>query len=544
MSENMDTTYDRIESPAGRGVDPRAYLRVVWRWKFLLLAFVVLIPLATYAYEHGRPHVYQTSSLMEITSGPSSGLSTVLDQPVISDGPDTTDLEIDARLVTTTAVAHEAAKLVPPAQRQAVLDANVSTNADQTTGFLTITAQASTPRLAADVANAYARALIVNTTQSLRREVGTAIAQLQAQAAKLPPKSSGASQITQELARFRALQASQSGDAQMIQTASVPVGAISPRVSRSVILAFIVALLLGLGAVAIAESMDRRIRHPDELGDAAGLPLLSAIPKEGFGAPMTHAVVEAFATLRAALTYFNVDKPISSVLITSPGKADGKTTVSVQLAQALARAGQNVVLVDADLRRPAVAKRIGMPLGEGLAAVLIGELALDDALHEEAHMNGRGGSLKVLQAGSPPPNPSELLGSQRMHELLDELGRKFDCVIVDSTPLLTVSDSMPLLPLVSGVILVGHIDKTSRDALSRLRFVVDSAGGHALGVVATGAASGGLYVSRGYGYEAAYMSENGSQAARGPLSAIRRRRSAATDTPVDAHDKVPVSKND
>jgi capsular exopolysaccharide synthesis family protein len=271
-----------------------------------------------------------------------------------------------------------------------------------------------------------------------------------------------------------------------------------------VLLALIVAVLLGFGAVVVAEQSDRRLRHPDELGSSTGgLPLLSAIPISAFQGPSPHAE-EAFSTLRASLTYFNIDRDLTSVLITSPGKEDGKTTVAVRLSQALARDGKDVILLDADMRRPATAGLLGLPPSEGLGAVLVGQLPLDHALIDVTSDNGRGGRLRVLPAGSPPPNPSELIGSNRMGQLLAELQERSEILIIDSTPILTVSDSIPILRDISGVVLVARVNRTSREAIKRLREVVDSAGGNALGVVATHAPSGGLYVARGYGYEAAY----------------------------------------
>jgi capsular exopolysaccharide synthesis family protein len=509
----------------GEMPDLRTYLRVLWRWKFLLLAFLVAIPVAAYLYEHGRPKVYQSSAVVAITGGQSTGVAALLNQVVYS-GTDTTDLLIDARLLTTPAVAREAARFVRPPANPASLAASVSTSTDQGTGFLTITASAGAPRQAAEIANAFARALVVDQTRALVKQVNVAIAQLQTQIGLTTTRTARA-QLSQQLARFQALRASQGAGVELIERASAPGSPVAPRVERTVILGVIVGLLLGLGAVALAEVSDRRIRHPDEagdsmdLGDAPGLPSLGAIPASAFSAEgHTSESEESCVTLRASLTYFNVDRQISSVLITSPGKEDGKTTVAVGLAEALARAGKEVILLDADLRRPAAGARLGIASSEGLGAVLVGAKTLDEALLERPSQNGHAGRLRVLPAGMPPPNPSELLGSLRMRELLSELAERAEIVLIDSSPLLTVSDSMPLVPLVSGVVLIARLNRTSRDAMTRLRFVVRAAGGNALGVVTTGAASGGLYVAPGYGYETAYVNSDGEA---GPAVGRRRR---------------------
>jgi capsular exopolysaccharide synthesis family protein len=483
--------------------DVRAYARALWRWKFLLLAFVVVLPVAAYFYESSRPKVYQSSALMEITGGQNRGVAALLSQTVYSSGPDTTDLMIDGSLVFTSAIADEAAKFLHP--RPAYPDAltgSVSVKTAPATGFLTITARAGSPPRAANVANAFAQALIVNQTQALRKQVSAAITQLQSQA-NLTANKSSRTLLLQQLAKFQALRASQGGGVTLIQSATPSAIAVEPRVKRVVLLALVAALLLGLAAVAVAEASDRRIRVPEDAANMLSprelpeLPMMGAVPLSAFSDDSFEAQ-ESFATLRASLTYFNVDRPVSSVLITSAGKAEGKTTVAVGLAQALARGGKEVILLDADLRRPTAARRLGLSADEGLGAVLAGELTLEEALIEAPSEDADRGRLRVLPAGPPPPNPSELLASARMRELLSELADHCEILLIDSSPLLAVSDSMPLLSLVSGVMVIARVNQTSRDAFSRLRAVIAAAGGTALGGVTTGAAAGGLYVESGY----------------------------------------------
>lgn len=525
--------------PGSETADPRAYGRILWRWKFLLLAFLVIIPIATYLFERSRPKVYQSRVLMEIVGGQQAGAASLFNQ-VVQQGPDTIDLLADARIVATAGAARQAAKYLHPAVSPGSLLRSVSATADQTTGLITITGSAATPQRAANIANAFARALATNQTNAAVKQLNTAIIQLQKQIRALAKGDPGEIQLSQQLARFRALRAAQNSNVLVVDPATASTVPVAPQVARSVILASIVAFLLGLGAVALAESSDRRIRHPDEAGDFTGLPLLSAIPRSAFSSSArTHEDEESFATLRASLTFFNIDRPISSVLITSPGKEDGKTMVAVRLARALARAGKDVILLDADLRRPAAAVRLGVPPSQGLGAVLVGELRLEDALRAERAPDGRRGLLRVLPAGPPPPNPSELLGSRRMADLISELMERSDILVIDSTPLLTVSDSMPLLQLVSGVMLIARINRTSRDAIARLRFVVGSGGGNALGVVATGAAGGGLYAASGYGYKTAYASADDDQNGSGGRRTKLWRRGVRDDA-----EWVTVSKDD
>jgi Mrp family chromosome partitioning ATPase len=246
--------------------------------------------------------------------------------------------------------------------------------------------------------------------------------------------------------------------------------------------------------------------------------LLAVIPRGAFS-PDTVSPQhdEAFHMLRAALQYFNVDRPLSTILISSPVKGDGKTTVATRLVIAAAQAGRDVILIDADLRRPQTATRLHVggevvAPGHGLAGVLTGQLSLAEALvdvsiekpsedgeDEPAAPRMPGGRLRLLPAGGTPPNPSELLASQRMRDLLEQVAGMAELVIVDTDPLLSVSDSLPLLDAVSGVVLIARLNTTSRDAVARLQKTIAQTGGNVLGVVATGAVSG-LYGGYGYGY--------------------------------------------
>jgi receptor protein-tyrosine kinase len=205
--------------------------------------------------------------------------------------------------------------------------------------------------------------------------------------------------------------------------------------------------------------------------------------------------------------YFNVDHRLKSVVITSAGQEDGKTTVAVRLAQSAARAGRNIILVDADLRRPQIAPRLHMQATEGLGTVLAGESDLWSVLREipvsaegDSQITSQG-TLRVLPAGAAAPNPSELLSSERMEQVLGELESGSDLVIVDSAAALAVSDVLPLLRWTSGVVMIARLNRTTRAGVRRLQKIIGSADGTLLGVVATGAPNSSRYDGYGYGYK-------------------------------------------
>lgn len=481
--------------------DVRAYLRMLWRWKLLVLAFVIVIPTAVYLVASSQPKVYQSSVLMQVQPLTIDTSLFTPDAPPPA-APAEQALRSAARLITTTGVAQEAARELgeSPTSARALLD-DVTATADVQADFITIAARAGSPSRAANVANAFAEAVVTTRGNQAVGRLDATIAKVKNQLGQLERSDrDGRRQLSQQLQRLRALRAAQGSNASIIEPAVASSTPVAPRVTRTVVLAGIVALLLAFGAVVLAQGADQRIRDPLELEELIDRPMLGAIPRSAFNDERLSGVdEEAFQTLRASLTYFNVDRPVRSVIITSPRQGDGKTTVATNLARAMSRAGKDVLLVDADLRRPQVTSRLHIPGIVGLGAVLVNEIDLLDALVEPATDAEQGGRLRVLPAGPPPPNPSELLASQRMKQLLDELTDMSDLVIVDSTPLLTVSDSLPLIEMVSGVVVVARLNETTKDSVRRLERVVSTANGTLLGSVATGATTVGLYGRYGYG---------------------------------------------
>jgi capsular exopolysaccharide synthesis family protein len=257
--------------------------------------------------------------------------------------------------------------------------------------------------------------------------------------------------------------------------------------------------LIGAGAVALAERLDRRLHDPLDLERLTGTPLLAHVPASAFpGSAPDPQLPIVFQTLRDGLTYFNLDRPLTSLLLMSPLKGDGKTSVATQLAVAYARAGKRVILVDADLRSPQVARRMGAERAPGLTELLTGGVSSHEALQE---IEPFGTYLRVLAGGSIPPNPSEMLGSARMSTVLAELSEQCDLVLIDTPPVLVVSDAFPLFDQVVGIVGVARLDRTERDPIKRAVEVTVNAGGRVLGMVATGGKGGETY---GYAYASAY----------------------------------------
>jgi capsular exopolysaccharide synthesis family protein len=274
---------------------------------------------------------------------------------------------------------------------------------------------------------------------------------------------------------------------------------ISPRPVRNVVLAGVLGLVLGLLAAFLADYFDRTLRRREDVERNFEAPVIGQVPFQR--RPSKPAIdwtrfgegAEAFRTLRANLQYLSVKRPIQTILLTSASAGQGKTTVSANLAIAIARSGSTAIVIEGDLRRPMLPAAFGVDgVGPGLTGVLVGTSDLDSAVIEiplpvgASGPAGRGeGRVWFLPSGPLPPNPPELLSSERMVDLLDEVRTSYDYVIIDSPPLLPVADGLELARIVDGVILVVRRNRTTSDEAREVRDLVDRLGISLLGVVFT-----------------------------------------------------------
>lgn len=478
---------------------------MIWHRKWLLLAIVIVLPALAYVATARLPKVYESQATINVRA--SAAASTLFSNHISASA----DIAEAQTLATTAAVGRRAARLLgkPPTEARSVLShvTVAPTNPNEANGtFLTITAQAPNPVEAARIANAVARAVALTRTSNAIRTVNEKVAGLKFQ---IESGESTGESAELELQELRVLKRSQAGTTPLIEPAVPAAAPISPKPRRNATIALILALLIAAALPPLLDRLDRRIREPGELEDLLDAPVLALIPDDAFPGhiPGMH-VRESFQTLRASLTYFNVDRELSSLVVASPIQQDGKTTVAVNMALAYALDERDVVLIDGDLRRPQVAARLGKEVSVGLDAVLVGERTLDEAL---VSIDVGAGRLRILPGAVPPPNPAVLLGSKRMRSLLAELTERVDMVVIDTPGLLAVSDAIPLFNQVAGSVIVSRLSRTPKDAIQRANQVIKSAGGTVLGSVATGAHAGGIYGYYGYyGNYGSYGSENGS----------------------------------
>ena len=482
-----------MTEPSSSQNELRHVLRTLWRRKWPLLLCVIALPALTWAFTSRIKKTYQSSAVVQVQG---AAVDTTLFTPTPSiSQPEA--IAATAKLTQTSQVGAPAARLLGlKASAVPSLLKEVTVTEDDTSGFVTITTTDRSASRSAAIANAFARAVVALRSSQAQGQVNRTVTAVAQRLAQLPAAEATArAQLSDQLQRLRAVAAAQVSNAQIIQFASPPTSPASPKSIRDTALALVLGLLLGVGVAFLLDRLDRRIPGLEDLQEITKLPLLAAIPGSAFARRDVAAELdEAFQTLRISLTYFNVDRPLKSVIVTSAGPGEGKTTVAVNLAMSFARSGKDVILLDTDLRRSSLLPVLGIDGGtaSGLSAVLVNVTPLSEGMLEVPTFAGR---LRVLPAGLPPPNPSELLSSVSMASLLAEAAEMVDIVVVDSSPLLAVSDSVPLLRQVSGVVLLARMGHTKRDALHRFREIVGLGGGNVLGVVATDTPE-----REGYGY--------------------------------------------
>jgi capsular exopolysaccharide synthesis family protein len=330
--------------------------------------------------------------------------------------------------------------------------------------------------------------------------------------------------LLQSYEQVRLTEAQSTSNIVQVEPATIPERPIRPRIFVNTMLACVVGFMLTVGLVFLIDALDDTLKKPEEIANQLGLPILGVIERHEVeeGSPITATlprtpVSEAFRSLRTNIQFASVDKPIHTLLVTSPSPAEGKSTIAVNLGVVLAHSGRKVIVVDGDLRRPRVHKVLGITNKTGLSDLFVQDsIHLSGIIQETSIEN-----LFALTTGELPPNPSELLGTEKLELILEKIKEEFDSVIVDSPPVMAVTDSAILSPKVDGVLLVVKPGVTQMAVAKQCVELLQRGGAKLLGVVLNEVNLQGsrYYYYKGYYYASRnyYDDENHQRKTKGWL---------------------------
>jgi len=509
---------DRFER-AREGENVSAVLSILRRrW---LIAVAVLVACVAVAVVHARgAKSYTATASVAFQSGTLSDAALQVSPSGSSEPQREADTEVliahspevaqgvRQQLHITTSVE----ELLNDVQVEAAANANI----------LNIVASTSDPRRSALLANAFAARYIAFRTESELAGIDSATTKLQQEIASLPVTSPERATLEGSLERLSGLRAVAGSGANIIGRATAPTAPSGKKLSTTILLGLIAGLALAFSAVLVVESLDRRIKTLDECEREYRLSALTCIPQSAFRARRPEAreeALEPYRILRSELDFAAVTRQMDTLLVTSAIAGEGKTTVSVELARVIALAGRRVILMELDLRRPALGQHLDLDPGGGLAAALTERAPLVDLLEEPIADLPH---LSVLPAGRLPHNPSEMLGSPRIAEIISELASRSDILIIDASPLNPVADTQVLLnsPAIHATLVVARVNHLKRDQARRAKAILARHMIEPVGLVVTGVSDQLLY---GYGTYGAYDSVSDDAGTDKPARRLRRR---------------------
>lgn len=550
-------------------LDLRARWLTLRRRKGIVALAVLLILGVSIAYSYSQPARFASSA--KVLLRPQS-VSQVFASDASQRAPDQgQSVETEMAVITTEPVE----ELV---RQKVSRPASVKISQVGQTDLITIRAESPDPKLASATANAYANAYIdykrkqtIDELFAGSEEVQTKIADLQKQIDDLSAQLDAApvcvdvktttvacaqrtnieqtvglrrTTLLNQQALFRSRldelqvdQALTTGGAQLVTPASTPTVPFEPRHRRTAILGAMIGLVFGIGLAFLIDHLDDSIKSKDDLEHAAsGLAVLGLIPAvpDWKAREKTRLVsisnptspgAEAYRTLRTSIQFLGLDRNVRLIQVTSASAEEGKSTTLSNLAVAFANSGLRTVAVDCDLRRPRLHAFFGLSNEVGFTSVLLGNAPLSKALRPVPGQE----RLLVLASGPLPPNPSELLSSVRTGDLLRNLASQADVVLIDSPPVLPVTDALVLSQRVDATLLISAVRTTTGKAAARTIEMLRQVHAPLVGAVLNGVTDDGGYGYSGYGsryYSEVSTSGNGTDNGNGHRSRIRRRARA------------------
>lgn len=535
----------------------KQYLTLLWRWLWLLLLATLGAAIVALVISILTKPVYAATATVLINQAPHGDLT---DPNALVSGQRLAQTYVE--LLTKRPVLEEALQSTGAVMTTEDLAQAVKVNIVGDTGLITIQVENEDPAMAAKLANtipaifaeqngALQASRYADTLASLSQELTNINTQIQktqtdinalgtpttvddrAELARLQTIFSQLNEnhatLLQTYESTRLTEAQTTSNIQIVEPALVPAIPVRPRLLQNTLLAAAVGLMLAIGLVFLVEYLDDSLRSPEQVSQIVDAPVVGVVARmnghtkskaNGNGRERSllaaeqprSPIVEAFRTLRTNIQFSSVDVPVRSLLVTSAGPVEGKSTVSSNLAVVMAQAGLRVVLVDGDLRRPSVHKIFGIANRLGVTDAMLQASAQWDTVAQATQIT----NLSIIPTGSLPPNPSEILSSDRFRQFLDRLTNLYDMVIVDSPPLLAVTDAAIIGRSTNGVILVVDTGSTRAAALAQAKQQLERVSARLLGVVMNKFAVGrggyaGYYQYYQYHYYGSGSSNNNGQ---------------------------------
>jgi capsular exopolysaccharide synthesis family protein len=510
-----------------RVVDLRDYGRALWRRRAIVVSSVIAVVAVAMALSLAQTRTYKaTTALIIQPSGAEQLIS----------GGNQSPQDAARQVATETAVLQS--NVIKGAAAQLLGHVpNVSVSGDSSTSnVITVTAQSTNKARAARDANGYANAYVsfrrsqstnqlldaASQVQRKLNDVSAQLTRLPAGSAALATAQTQQSVLKQQLNQIQAAEnVDQVGGARVLSVAVTPTTPASPKPLRNAAIAIVLGLLLGVGLAFLREYLDDKIRSREDLEEATdGLPVLAEIPvvkpwSKKKTNPLLHLdpskseepASEAFRTLRTSIQFLGVTRPVRTIQITSAESAEGKTVTVANLAVAVALSGFRVAVVCCDLRRPRLHELFGLRNEIGFTSVLLGDASIHDALQSVEWTP----NLAVLAAGPAAPNPSELLATRRARRVLSEIADEADVVLLDSPPVLPVSDALVVSGMSDATVLVATAASSRRQAIRRALEILAQIDAPVVGTILNKAAAASTYRYSTYATATASNGSNGSR---------------------------------
>lgn len=518
----------------------------------MVLVAVVVATAGVYAYYARKPNVYTASTLVYVNE-PGNPVTGIQAAP-----PTDRDVADAAALLDSEQNAAAVARKIGYNGTAQDLLGQVSITSKQNEDFVQVTAQSGSADQAAAIANGFATQFVGALTGSYQTQLRDAIRLAETQLAQTPTGAAGElarADLVNQVNTLKVELGVPTTIAEQAAPAQPPAGPSSPKPVRNALFALLLSLV---GAVALAyglERFNRRLTDPEEFEEAYQAPLLAVLPHVDRPAPIQDGSSalspdfrEPFRVLRTNVELASVDAPPRTIVVSSATPGEGKSTVVRNLALAFQESGKRVAVVDLDLRHPSLARLFGVATTRGLTDVLRRDVNLEDVMLEigtgtpafddfiEAngvtrnggnghHTNSADLGVTLLLGGAPPANPPAVIASHRVAEVLDDLRGRYDIVLIDSAPLLAVSDTVALLRYADAALFIGRLGVTTRDTAKRMtEFLARVPDLNVLGVVANDLPrrEAGVY-GYAYGYGYGYGSSDAKR--------DQRRRKAAAEPP-------------